>query len=323
MHGKYDTRWETLVRLADEQHGVVALWQLWDLRLSRGWIEHQVRVGRLERVFRGVYSVGRRKLTREGRLMASVLACGRTAVLSHWSAASHWGLMQTDRVLVDVVVTGNRKAPEGVRTHAVRRMDTREVTIRDGIPIATVPRTLLDLAAVASPRQLRRAVNQAVRQGWLYGAAVERVLERHRGKPGIKAFRYATAALNPGTRRTRSDLEDDFLALCRRRGLPTPDPNVKIEGFEVDFHFPGTRLIVELDSYHYHRTPAEFDADRRKWAALKRAGYEPLPVSDAWLNSDPDGVALTVRELLSAYPAATPDRRAESAAPPAPTGAVA
>jgi very-short-patch-repair endonuclease len=321
MEGKNDNRWQRLVDLAVSQHGTAAVWQMRQVGLSLKWIESQVRADRLHRIFQGVYSVGHWKLTREGRLMAGVLACGPKAVLSHWSAAAYWGLLQTSRAVIDVVVIGSRNGPKAVKTHRVRHLDPRDITIRDGIPITTVPRTLLDLATVANQRQLRRAVNEAVRKRWLHQSAVEDILRRHKGRPGIAAFRAATAALNPGTHRTRSDLEDAFLTLCRKHRLPTPDSNVAIAGYEVDFHFPGTNVIVELDSYEYHRTPAEFDADRRKWAALKRKGYAPLPVSDAWLNSDPEEVAATVRQLLSAYPAATEDRRAESAAPPAPTGA--
>jgi very-short-patch-repair endonuclease len=318
MQGKDGTR---VSALAGRQHGVVAAWQLIAMAFSRGWIEHQVRRGWLHPLLRGVYSVGHKAVTAQGRAMAAVLSCGPEAVLSHWSAAMHWGLLQTNRAVIDVVLAGNRNGPKGVRAHRVRHLDPRDMTIRDGIPVTTVPRTLLDLATVANQRQLRRAVNQAVRTRWLHQSAIEDILRRHKGRPGIAAFRTATAALNPGTHRTRSDLEDAFFALCRKHRLPTPDCNVEIAGYEVDFHFPGTKVIVELDSYEYHRTPQEFDADRRKWAALKRKGYEPLPVSDEWLNSDPDGVAETVRQLLSAYPAATEDRRAESAAPPAPTGA--
>jgi very-short-patch-repair endonuclease len=231
--------------------------------------------------------------------MAGVLTCGPGAVLSHWSAASHWGLLHTNRAVIDVVLAGNRVGPKEVRVHRVRQLDNRDVTRRDGIPITTVPRTLLDLAAVATPRQLRRAVNEAVRRDRLTPRMVDDICSRHERKKGIKAFRTATAALNPGTHRTRSDLEDDFLRLCHKHRLPTPDSNTKVEGYEVDMHFLGTNLIVELDSYEYHRTPAEFDADRRKDAALKLKGYEVLRVSDAWLNADPDEVAQTVRQLLA------------------------
>ena len=287
-----------LADLADQQHGAVALWQLVELGLPVKWVEHQVAMKRLHRVFRGVYCVGHAKLTREGRLMAGVLACGPNAVLSHWSAAALWGLLQTNRAVIDVVVAGHRTGPKLVRPHRVRGLDPRDRTIRDGIPITTVPRTLLDLATVANERQLRRAVNEAVRARWLYATAIEDILHRHKGRQGIKRLRAATAALNPGTHRTRSDLEDAFLTLCRKHRLPTPDSNTEVEGFEVDIHFPGTNLIVELDSYEYHRTPEEFDSDRRKDAALKRKGYEVLRVSDTWFNSDPNGVAQTVRQLL-------------------------
>jgi very-short-patch-repair endonuclease len=296
MQGKDPVR---VSRLAANQHGVVAAWQLLKLGFSRGWIEHQVRLGRLHRVFRGVYAVGHPEVTARGRAMAGVLSCGLGAVLSHWSAAAHWVLLQTSRTVIDVVVVGDRNGPKGVHPHCVTHLDPQDATIRDGIPITTVPRTLLDLATVANPRQLRRAVNEAARAGWLGPDTLAEFLERHQGRPGIKAFRTATAALNPGTHRTRSDLEDAFLALCRKHNLPTPDSNVGIAGYEVDFHFLGTNLIVELDSYEYHRTPAEFDADRRKDAALKLKGYEVLRVSDAWLNADPNEVAQTVRQLLA------------------------
>ena len=291
-------RWEKLVDLAAGQHGIVAYWQLRLLRLPRGWIEHKVRTKRLHAVFRGVFAVGYANLTREGRLMAGVLACGPKAFLSHLSATTHWELLQTNRAVIDVVVVGSRNGPKVVRPHRVSVLDPRDTTIRGGIPITTVPRTLLDLAAVANERQLRRAVNEAVRARWLHAAAIEDILTRHKGRQGIKAFRAATAALNPGTHRTKSDLEDAFLTLCSKHRLPEPDSNAEVGGYEVDIHFLGTNLIVELDSYEYHRTPSEFDADRRKDAALKRKGYEVLRVSDAWLDSDPDGVAQTVKELL-------------------------
>lgn len=182
--------------------------------------------------------------------------------------------------------------------HCVTALDARESTIRQGIPVTTVPRTLLDLAAVASERQLRRAANQAARAGWLNPRVIAELLDRHRGRPGIAAFRAVTAAVNPQTRRTRSDLEVLFLNGCAKHGLPKPVSNAEIEGFEVDFHFPGTTLLVELDSYEYHRTPHEFDKDRRRDAHLKRKGYEVLRVSEMWLDSDPRGVADTVRDLL-------------------------
>jgi very-short-patch-repair endonuclease len=300
MDGENGSRWSQVAELAGKQHGVSALWQLFRLGLPRGWIEHQIRSGRLHRVFRGVYAVGHASVSVQGRALAAVLACGQDAVLSHWAAAAHWDLLATSRTVIDVVVLGNRVGQKGIKVHCVRQLDRTERTIRDQIPITTVPRTLLDLAAVATERQLRRATNEATRQGWLNSKVVNELCARHPGRSGIKPFKAVIAAVNPGTRRTRSDLEDDFLTLCRHEKLPTPNVNTKVEGVEVDIHFPGTRLIVELDSYEYHRTPQEFDNDRRRDAYLKTKGYEVLRVSDQWLNTNPRGVAITVRQLLAA-----------------------
>jgi very-short-patch-repair endonuclease len=266
--------------------------------IGRGWIEHQGKIGWLHRLYRGVYAVGNPALTDHGKSMAAVLACGPGAHLALWRAATHWDLLQRVPPVIDVVLVGNRTGPKGIRVHCAKHLHPADRTIRHNIPITTVPRTLLDLAAVANERQLRRALNEAARRGWLNRPVITDLIERHRGRNGMSAFRAAIAAVNPQTRRTRSDLEDLFLRLCRTRGLPTPISNTEIGGFEVDFHFPGTSLIVELDSYEYHRTPYEFDRDRRRDAQLKRQGYELLRVSEMWLDGEPREVAETIGELL-------------------------
>jgi very-short-patch-repair endonuclease len=88
------------------------------------------------------------------------------------------------------------------------------------------------------------------------------------------------------------------LLLLEKHGLPRPLVNTKVEGVEVDFYWPAAKLIVELDSYEYHRTPYEFENDRIRDAYLKQRKYEVLRVGEGWLDSDPAGVAETVRALL-------------------------
>jgi hypothetical protein len=85
-------RLQKLALLAEKQHEVVARWQLVLLGFSANEIQHLVRQGVLHRLFRGVFTVGSRHLTREGRWMAAVLACGENAVLSHRSAIALSGL---------------------------------------------------------------------------------------------------------------------------------------------------------------------------------------------------------------------------------------
>jgi predicted transcriptional regulator of viral defense system len=78
--------------LARRQHGVLTRQNLAALGSTPGAIRHRLAIGRLHRVRPGIYAVGRRELTREGRWMAAVLACGPDAVLSHGSAAALWGI---------------------------------------------------------------------------------------------------------------------------------------------------------------------------------------------------------------------------------------
>ncbi|HEY1595310.1 MAG TPA: DUF559 domain-containing protein [Thermoleophilaceae bacterium] len=299
MGGKREERAAALAVLASRQHGVVALRQLLAIGFTRREAEGMVRSKRLHRLHRGVYAVGHVNVTREGWFMASVLACGPDAVLSHWSAAAHWSLLGwRGGAAVDVSVTTHRRRTAATRTHWVPGLNPSERTLRHGIPITTVARTLLDLAPIATPKQLRRATNQAEREGLLNPQAVQELIARHPRRAGMKAFVAVTAAVTAGTSRTRSDLEADFLTLCRRAGIERPVVNGEVEGYEVDMHWPGTNLIVELDSWEYHRTPTSFDQDRRKDAHLKLCGYTVIRVSDAWLRDDPDGVVGTIRALL-------------------------
>jgi very-short-patch-repair endonuclease len=298
MDAEREGRRARLAALAARQHGVVAYWQLVRLGFERGEINRMVRTYLLHRLHKGVYAVGHPGVSREGHFMAAVLTGGPYAVLSHWSAAEHWKLLRTRRLLITITAPTHRRASKLVKPHRVPDLDEGERTKRDRIPITTVPHTLLDLAAVAPPNQLQRAVNEAERLGLLNNRAMKETLERHHGRKGIKALRAVIAAVDPQTRRTRSDLEVDFLALCHRYGIQRPVVNGTVEGYEVDMHWPGTQLIVELDSYEFHRTPIEFARDRRRDAYLKTRGYEVLRVADSWLDADPAGVATTIRTLL-------------------------
>lgn len=298
MHGERPARAARLAALAARQHGTVTYSQLVGLGFGRGAIEHQLLTGWLHRVHRGVYSVGYPAQTREAFEMAAVLAVGEGALISHWTAAIRWTLLRPMRGLIHVTAPTDRRGRKGITAH-VALLHPHDKTKRDGIPITSVPRTLLDLAAVADERILRRAVNQADRAGWLNRRAIDQLLERNPRRKGRKQLIAVVAAVNPATRRTRSDLEVAFLELCHKYKVPTPVSNAKVEGFEVDFYWPQARLIVELDSYEYHRTPAEFERDRKRDAHLKRKRYEVLRIPEHWLDDEPREVAETVTALLT------------------------
>jgi len=169
--------------------------------------------------------------------------------------------------------------------------------VRDRIPVTSVARTLLDLAAVVDAMRLERAVEQAERLRMLDLRAVHRVCERNRGRPGTPALLALVASYRLAPL-TRSGLERRFVDVCRKAGLPLPTINARVEGYEVDALWRSARLIVELDSWDFHRTRAAFERDRARDAVLQVAGYRVLRVSYRRLVEEPEAVVAMIRRLL-------------------------
>jgi uncharacterized protein DUF559/putative AbiEi antitoxin of type IV toxin-antitoxin system len=299
-----------LAELADRQWGVVSLAQLRALGLGARAVQLRAQTARLRRVHRGVYAIGGAALPREGRGLAAVLACGEGAVLSHVSAAVHWGLLTYDPPQPHVTAPASRAGAPGIRLHRTRSLDARDTTTNRGIPITTLARTLLDVAATAPRNHLEHAIGLAIRNQLYDHRAILDLLERHRGRLGTRALRTATAD-DPAF--TRGELERRFRALCRRAGLPQPLSNVEVADadlhpHEVDFYFPAYGLIVETDGWRDHGTRVAFERDRAKDAALVAAGYVVLRFTKRQIAEDPDTVADRVRAGCSRAFASAPAR---------------
>ena len=296
MDGKIDTPDLIVAKVAARQHGVVSVDQLRRSGVSEDAIRARVILGRLHRVHRGVYAVGHAALSSEGRWLAAVLALGGGpsqrggsvldhwgAVVSHRSAACLWGLLSPAVGPVDVSVAGTtgRARRSGIRVHRSRSLGQSDVRLCRGIPVTSPPRTVTDLRkAIAagaegavSARELRRATRQANVLGLPLGE-------------------------DDGRDRTRSDLERDFLRLCRRHDLPMPEVNVRIGPHLVDFLWRDRRFVVETDSYRYHGGRAAFQDDRGRDLDLKHRGYEVLRLSERQVDEEPDRVVETVAEIL-------------------------
>ena len=158
-------------------------------------------------------------------------------------------------------------------------LDPRDFTTEHGIPVTTVARTLLDLAAVLSANDLAVAIDRAERLGILDLPAVNDVLGRARGKRGARALRRAIASYEPSTQ--RSELERRFRKLIEEAAdIPHPSLNAITQGeeraHEVDAVWRDRRLAVELDGFEFHRTRRDRERDAAKDADLELAGYEVL-----------------------------------------------
>lgn len=133
-----------IAELAAQQHGVVSRRQLIAAGAGRDSIHHRISSKRLHRIHAGIYAVGQPKLTREGRYLAAVRACGDGAVLSHKSAAALLGLLPVPSGAIDVTVPhGSGRIRNGIAIHEARSLTADQVTSRDGIPCSSVARTLL------------------------------------------------------------------------------------------------------------------------------------------------------------------------------------
>ena len=237
-----------IAALALRQHGVVSARQLNALGVERGALAHRLKTGRLHRIHRGVYAPGHPILSLKAQVMVAVLAAGDGAVISHAAAALLHGLLAFNAYRIDVSSPRRLQRSATLRPHQTRTLRPEDVTTVDGIPVTTVARTLLDLAATAPQRHVERALDQAEILRVFDARALEEQIARANGR-ATKRLAAALARHRDGPTLTRSELEEAFLALIDRAGLPRPRTNTRVCGVEVDAYLPEHRLVVEVDSY--------------------------------------------------------------------------
>ena len=286
-----------IAELADVQHGVVALHQLIAIGLGRHAIQQRVQRGRLHRVYRGVYAVGRRRINREGWWMAATLTTG--GVLSHRSAAALWALADPiERDHVTIPTSAGRRDRRGLTIHRTSSLPNADTTTHDGIPVTTVPRTLVDLAESVTRRTLERMLDEAEYRRLLDLTALQAVLAANSGRVGAKRLAKAVDEHTIGTTRTNDGLEERFFAVCRDAGLPDPVVKAHIGRYEVDFLWPDARLIVETDDRASHERNASYESDRDRDGYLQEAGYRVRRFTWRKIANDPDEVVRSLRALL-------------------------
>jgi Protein of unknown function (DUF559) len=288
--------------LAGRQHGVVARRQLRELGIGVDRIEGRRRRAQLHLLYRGVYAVGHRTLTAEGRWMAAVLASGPDAVLSHRSAAHLWGLLPRSGSAPEVTRrTASRPRP-GIRAHR-SILPADEVEEVERIPVTSVSRTLLDLAAILSVPRLEQAMNEAeIRR--LYGClSLLDLLDRYPGRRGVATLRGLLREEAATVGIAKQELEARFAALVETHGLPRPRRNadlaVRGRFFEVDCLWRERRLIVELDGRAVHGTRRAFESDRERDRLLVADGWRVIRVTWRQMKIEGPAIARLLAELLS------------------------
>lgn len=248
----------TVARIAARQHGRITVAQLREAGFDKRRVHRWVADGRLHREHRGVYAVGHPGRTALSDFMSAVLAAGSHAYLSHAPAAHLLRLIRGAPPPPEVTVATNAgRTRPGIRIHRVRTLHPRDVARHAGIPITTVPRILLDLAATP---QTRQELTRACHEAWIHHRVgprhIEACIARNPHKPGAARLREAL-----GTDVTLSALEVRFVALLRSHAIEMPRTNVDHRGDKVDCHWPALGLTIELLSFRFHGTRHAFEQD--------------------------------------------------------------
>lgn len=237
--------------------------------------------------------------------MAAVLASGPDAVLSHRSAAALWGVREDSRAAIDVTTAHRSRSWRHIYRH-VSPLPPDEVTIKDGIPVTSVPRTIFDLAAAEPPDEVKRLLREMEFKELWDRLSLRDLIERYPGRRGIRKVKAALEGIKdePAGER-KSPLEERFAPFLRNHCLPPCRFNDPIaigdRTFHVDCHWPGTTHIVELDGWEAHKSRSAFREDRARDRRLNAAGYTVTHLTWNQLDDEPEAIASDLRVLLGIH----------------------
>lgn len=283
------TAWD----LARTQEGVINREQLHALGFTDDAIRHRIDRGRLRRIYAGVYAVGQLELSRKGRWIAALFACGKTAALSHDSAAEFWELKRGFTTPIHVSVLIQRRSRDDIAVHTPSALNA---TTRDGVRVTTPAQTLVDVARGWSTADLEQAIGEATLRGLVTLQSL-RTAASNAGRPGAP-LRNVIERLT--FRVTQSELEREFLRLIAKAGLPLPETQTRFGRYRVDFYWPAINLVVETDGGRFHATARQQAEDRRRDQAHIRAGRIPLRTTHWQVFKEPAETTALLADVFTA-----------------------
>ena len=290
-----------IAALAAHQRGVVTRRQMLAHGVGPRTIDRAIAAGILHPIYRGVYGVlpvdALPPLARE---QAAVLAYSPDVYLSHGSAAAVWGLRPAAPDVVHITVVGRNAGPSrpGLVIHHSAHLDRRDIRQRQGLPVTAPARTVLDLAASLTDRELEQTFDEALVTRLMRRSEVRAMLARHPRRAGtVRLARLAEE--DRATAWTRSDTERRLLALLRKAHLPAPEVNTGFGPFELDFFWREARLAVETDGYAFHSSRRRLEYDHQRDLELQAAGVMIVRFSWRQVRDQPELVVAQIAALLA------------------------
>jgi very-short-patch-repair endonuclease len=290
--GEAELRW-----LADKQFGCVHRRQLRAAGFGRRWLRARVKQGLAHLLHSQVVVLRKPPWDWETYAFAAVLQLKGDAVLAGAAAAYVWKICDEPPAAVDVLLAerGARDL-ENVTIHRVSGLEKRDVRWRNGLPVTSPARTLVDLAASATEAELESALAMARRKGLLRDHELSDVIARvPPKKPGLWRLQALRERPPETLAATRSRYERLFRELLKSANLPGPQVNHPLQRHECDFVFEAFKLIVEVDGWAFHKDRWKQDAARD--ARLAAGGYTVIRIPATRLDDEPLAV---IAELAAA-----------------------
>ncbi len=198
--------------------------------------------------------------------------------------------------------TGARQRSAGrltdVCVHRTTTLEAADVRTRDGLPVTSPLRTVLDKAPLLSGRTLELLLDQAIVAHLLNDRELRHLRERCVSRPGCGELKRLIDTWN-GPTITRSEAEEIFLALIRQAKLPAPQVNRRWRGRERDFHWPDARLMVEVDGWEFHRTRRVFEDEHRRDGTTWAVGVGTMRITARQLTDEPMAVIARLAAALA------------------------
>lgn len=286
-------------------HGLITRGELFRMGFSSAEVHGFVTRGELRRLHRGVYADGRAPLSDHALLKASLLAfAGRNAWLSGTAAAMGWNFepVSIPNLEVTIVASATPRQRASLTVRSVRTLPhASEIRKRRNLRLSSVPRMLLETAAQgATPEDLHRLIEQAVRRNLLDIPDLAATLTRNLGHPGIVSVKATCQEYLPHTDR-KSGLERAFDRWLTKHPEipPPPQRNIRLGPWEIDCYWPAYSLALELDGRPYHTVIDEIERDNRKNTWLQANGKRILRVTDSRFKRDKPGVYRDLKAMLA------------------------
>jgi len=295
-----------LAAVARRQMALFTLDQALSAGFSPRQIQHRRETGCWDQVHAGVYRVSGSPDSWQQRLLAACLAAGCGAVASHRSASQLWGMAKAPDIGAEIsVLCGHDHRLAGAVVHRPSDLTPGAVTRKDGIPVTTPIRTLVDLGGVQRKSQVEGALDVALSRRLVTLEEVRAGLDvvARRGRRGAGVLRALLDERSMADGVAESVLEARTLRLCRRHGVPEPVCQYEVYAGRrlvgrIDFAYPDQRVAIEVDGYESHTSLQAFRRDRDRQNRLVAMGWTVLRFTWHDVGHEPTRVARTITSVL-------------------------